>query len=103
MTQSAKNNSSSSSRKDNVRKIEAASESEPDDIDCEPHEKPTSLLIVPVFLLFLLNFVVLHDNDYVSGSKIFTFQARKKCEVLIQPKTPHSVRNKKKKGLNYID
>lgn len=46
-------------------------------------------------------FTVLHDNDHVSGDKLFTFQTRKKCEAVIPqcvPKTPHTVRNKVKKG-----
>ncbi|XP_044258243.1 origin recognition complex subunit 2 [Tribolium madens] len=80
------NVSISSRRRRGSRKlnISPTPESE-DDSDCEIREKPT----------------VLHDNDYVPGDKLFTFQTRKKCEAVLQTggKTPHAFRDKMKKDI----
>ncbi|XP_008195282.1 origin recognition complex subunit 2 [Tribolium castaneum] len=74
--------STSSRRKRGFKKlnISTATESE-DDSNCESSEKPT----------------VLHDNDHVPGDKLFTFQTRKKCEVVQQ--TPHAFRDKMRKNI----
>ncbi|KAJ3627571.1 hypothetical protein MTP99_014939 [Tenebrio molitor] len=77
---------SASGRRQGNKLILSFTGSESESDECEPSEKPS----------------VLHDNDHVSGDKLFTFQTRKKCEAVIPqcvPKTPHTVRNKVKKDI----
>ncbi|KAJ3639094.1 hypothetical protein Zmor_004254 [Zophobas morio] len=64
--------------------VTSASESESDESDS--NDKP----------------LILHENEHVTGDKIFTFQVRKKCETMIQlmvPKTPQTFRTKFKKDI----